>query len=135
LQLLKSITNSNSTINYVVTYKNHPIDNIFVYGNELYKRVLSDLIDSSLSVLQVKDVNIIIDGNRFISNEELRIICDSLALKHGKNLKKCYKGVSQNEPCLKLADYVVGSIRMKFEHNDERFYKDISEKITIARRY
>ena len=134
-RILNQVCDSEVSINYIVTCKNNPIGHTFVYGNDLYRRTLADLVDSSMSDLQVRDVSIIVDGSRFISNDDLRKTCSSLANKYGKNLKKCYKGISQNEPCLKLADYVVGAIRMRYEHGDDTFLRDIEDKITIARRY
>ena len=87
--ILRHVDRSESSICYVVTCKNDPIDHTFIYGNELYRRSLTDLIDSSMSVLRVRDVSVVVDGSRFISNEMLREICSDLARKHGKNLKRC----------------------------------------------
>ena len=80
-------------------------------------------------------MNVIIDGNRYIRQDELREMCEGLCDKHGKNLKRCYKEISQNEPCLRLVDYVAGSVRYSFEQGDDRYIKIIDEKISVARRY
>ncbi len=135
IRILDSLSSLPIHISYIVTEKNNPDNNIFLYGTDLYKRALTDLIDISLQQLRFKDVNIVVDGSRYIQQNELRNICLELCDSYSKNLKKCYKGVSQNEPCLKLVDYVAGSIRTNFEQNDNTYYSRIQSKISVARRY
>lgn len=118
-----------------MTEKNNPLDNVFIYGVELYKRNLRALIDSSLEQTAGKDINIIVDGSRYIQQKELHDMCKELCEYHDKNLKKCYKGVSQNEPCLRLADYVVGSIRCNYEQSEDKYKAIIDKRISMARRY
>jgi hypothetical protein len=122
-------------ITFVSTEKNHPADGVFIYGNELYHRSLRDLLDQSLKQMASKDVHIIVDGNRYIKQIELRSMCEELCRKYGKNLKKCYKGISQNEPCLRIVDYVAGSIRFSFEQDNDKYRSIIENKVSVARRY
>lgn len=134
-RVLESISQSSVSISYIVSEKNNPSDKNYIYGVDLYKRTLYDLLDDSLSLLVNKDVNIIIDGSRYIQQGELRAMCDDLCKNHGKNLKKCYKGISQNEPCLRLVDYVAGSVRLGYENSNTMYCDIIKGKVSIARRY
>ena len=76
-----------------------------------------------------------VDGGRYIQQNELRTMCEQLCQSNGKNLKKCFKGISQNEPCLRLADYVAGAIRYSYEQEADDYKSIIAEKASIARRY
>ncbi len=58
-----------------------------------------------------------------------------ISLTHGKNLKKCYKGISQNEPCIRIVDFVAGSIQSNFEHGNNQYKPIIETKVSVARRY
>ncbi len=133
--ILASVAGTAAKISYVVTEKNNPLDNNFVYGVDLYRRSLRDLVDVSLDQIVGKDINIMVDGSRYIQQSELRRMCEELCMEHGKNLKKCFKGISQNEPCLRLADYVVGSIRYSYEESDDTYKRIIDRRISFARRY
>jgi hypothetical protein len=133
--VLNSLSNLPIEIAFVSTEKNHPSDGVYIYNNDLYRRSLKDLLDMSLQRLQCKDVNIIVDGSRYITQKELRDMCEELCLTHGKNLKKCYKGISQNEPCIRIVDFVAGSIQSNFEHRNNQYKPIIEGKVSVARRY
>lgn len=133
--VLTTMSETPARISYTVSEKNDPADRVFVYGVDLYKRSLFDLIDSSLTLLSCSDVNILIDGNRYIQQGELRQMCETLCAVHGKNLKKCYKGISQNEPCLRLADYAVGAIRYSYEQTSDTYLSILENMVSVARRY
>lgn len=106
-----------------------------LYGNELYEATLIDLLGCAMEVSRRRDISVIIDGNRFITNRRLREVTDSLGEIHHKNVKKCRKGISQNELCIQVADYVAGSVWTEYEKDDNRFSEIIREKMTVARRY
>ena len=133
--ILGSLSASLLYISYISVDKSRLSNRERAFGITLYKDSLNELLDISLSQCIPRDVNVIIDGNRYIRQNELREMCENLCDKHSKNLKKCYKGISQNEPCLRLVDYVAGSVRYSFEQGDDRYIKIIDEKISVARRY
>lgn len=135
VSVLDSLSDIPINVSFVTTEKNCPSDNVYVYGKDLYIRALRDLLDQSLERLKGQDVHIIVDGSRFVTQADLRKMCEELCFGHGKNLKKCYKGISQNEPCLRIVDYVAGAVRYGYEQNDDRYRSIIKDKISIARRY
>lgn len=105
-----------------------------LFGSELYKRLLTELIDHSLEELDHNDVHIIIDSSYYIRQEDFKALCNDLSHKHGKHLMKCYKGISQNDPCIRIADFVAGAIWYHYERKDDTLYRKIEKRLIDARR-
>ncbi len=103
-------------------------------GNKLYKRVLHDLLDLSLSSISGHDVIIFLDRSRFVSLEELQSMANDLSITHDCTLKKCEKHTSNQNKCIQIADYVVGSVNRYYENDDDRFATILSKKISLARK-
>ncbi len=134
--ILRELSYTSVSIAYVVIEKNNPASKKFCYGNELYRNMLRNLLDVAMGqIMSVKDVNVIIDGSRFITNDELRTMGKELAAKHELNLRKCRKGISSHEPCLRVVDFAAESFHAEYEDDDKTYSEILSEKISIARRY
>ena len=129
LDVLFEIVDSDSVIAYVcVDKRDHrePYRN----GNELYHQALKRLIECALEMSESRDVNILVDESGFIKNDEVTEIGKGASEFIGKNLKKCVK--TSSNKCTRIADYIAGSIRVKYESSDEGYLKIIEEKISTA---
>jgi hypothetical protein len=104
-----------------------------VYGNELYDRMVCQVVDDALSRLNCRDVKIYLDNNRFISTERFREIVRDSSVRSGVNPLDVRKRDSKSTPCLQLVDFVAGSVRAKYEHGDTKLSM-IEDKISFARR-
>ena len=51
-----------------------------------------------------------------------------ISIEIGKNVKSCDKVSS--DKCVRIADYVAGAIRTKFENGNEELFEIIREKIS-----
>lgn len=102
-------------------------------GNELYKKVLQEVLDDVADQIPKSDVDLMIDRCRFINLEELRNISTLELSKSDCQLTKCEKRSSDQTPCIQIADYVVGAIYHKMRYNDDSFFKLIDEKVVVAR--
>jgi hypothetical protein len=126
---------SDSTAVSAAVEKNHPLSGDYLYGNDLYRIMLRRVIDLAVPLSTTKDINIIVDNSRYITNSELREICESVTEKNQCNLKKCYKGISQNEPCLRVVDYIESSVGAEYERGNRTYTNLFREKISVARKY
>jgi len=104
------------------------------FGSKLYRETLIRLIERSLDELKHNDVHIIIDSSYHIKRTEFETLCQGLCHKHGKQLKKCYKGISQNDPCIRIADFASGTIWCHCEHNDNTYYSILEKRLIDARK-
>lgn len=95
-------------------------------GNELYKNVLRNLMEDSMRVCPTKDIRIYVDGSRFIENNHLKQMAMDISVDVGRNVKDCKK--VSNDRCTRIADYVVGAIRMKYENGNSELFEIIKEK-------
>lgn len=80
------------------------------------------------------DVSILLDKNSFISLEDFRNLSADVASELGKNAEKVQKVDSEQNACIRIADYVAGSVRAYYEYGDDTFIKLIEGKVSIARR-
>lgn len=133
--VLKSLSELPIKIIYVYTEKNNPDDHVYMYGKELYKRTLFDLLSLSIGEITESVVNVVIDETTYITQKELRLSTENICKTHSKILKVCRKGISQNEPCIRIADFVAGSIGTKYEKNDNHYFDIVKEKVVVARKY
>ncbi len=104
-----------------------------MFGNELYRSVISQVISDAMEVLPCKDVNVFMDNCGFISLNDFRAIVYSTASKYDTNPKKVNKVLSEQNACIQLTDYIVGACRAKYENGDHTIEK-IRDKVSIARR-
>ena len=104
-----------------------------VYGNTLYKSVLSELLGNVGSIIPNGDVELMIDRSRFLTLEELRSIARLQFADHGCQLKRCEKKNSEDTPCIQIVDYVVGALGHQFNNRDDTFSNIIQQKVVVAR--
>lgn len=133
ITILSEISKTRSKIIAVVRDKKNLKSTGNKLGTHLYKETLYNLLDLSLDKIGCADVNIIIDSSFFIRNDEFIDMCLTLCIKHGKNLKRCIKGISQNESCIRIADFVSGAIWTYIVHSDKSYYDFIRDKTEILR--
>lgn len=105
-----------------------------IYGNSLYRSVLQEVISASMESADGNDVSILLDKNSFISLEDFRNLSADVASELGKNAEKVQKVDSEQNACIRIADYVAGSVRAYYEYGDDTFIKLIEGKVSIARR-
>ncbi len=61
-------------------------------------------------------------------------MANDLSASHDCTLKKCEKHTSNQNKCIQIADYVVGSVNRYYENDDDRFAAILSKKISLARK-
>lgn len=137
-QVREEVLSAMSTLRFNAVYsvvdKNNPSDHYPIYGNDLYRKTLREVVSDAMDVLQCRDTNILLDGCRFISVSELRAICTEEAERHGINLKNADKAKSDQNKCIQLADFIVGASRAHYEYGDQSI-DIIRDKISVARRH
>ena len=132
--ILSSMADLRFNAVYSVVDKNNPPNHRPVYGNELYWKILKQVISDAMDVLPCKDFNVFLDSSHFISADKLREIVREEATKHGVNVKRIDKIQSGQNKCIQLADFVAGASRSLYEHEDNSI-NIIAKKISIARRH
>ncbi|MDN5357523.1 MAG: hypothetical protein PWR17_692 [Candidatus Methanomethylophilaceae archaeon] len=135
ISVVREFSQSDSVVVSAVIEKNCPQSGHCTYGNDLYRTMLRNLLELAMPHSRTRDVNIIVDGSRYIKDKDLRSMCETIASDNGFNLKKCYKGISQNEPCLKVVDFIASSIGAEYERGDKTYTDEFREKMSVARRY
>ncbi len=133
-EVLSSMVDLRFNVVYSVVDKNNPSDHHPVYGNELYEKILRQVISDAMDILPCRDSNVFLDSSYFISAEQLRKIVREEAVKHKVNVKRIDKIQSAQNKCVQLADYVAGASRALYEHEDSSI-NIIAKKISIARRH
>lgn len=133
-KILNEISSSKCIIIYVCVDKHNYKSELYdVHGKKLYRSTLKKLFESIFPELKQKDVNIIVDESSSITIDDLREMAKEVAIDKGKNVKKCEKGVSHKNKCIQIADFTVGSIREKYENDNDNYYNMIEKKISVAR--
>ncbi len=131
INVLKEVAKAESlSIVFVRIDKKNPSDYV-ERGNKLYHKTLKNLMEDSMEVCFTKDLKIYVDESRFIESNHLKQMAEDASKRTGKNVKDCKKVSSDR--CVRIADYVVGAIRMKYENEDSSLFEIIEEKISIAR--
>ena len=133
-KIISALSNLNFKIVYYTVDKNHPEDNRPVYGNELYVRILRQVIRDSMEVLPCRDVNVFLDSCGFISMGALRQIVREEAILAGTNPIKVHKVSSQQNRCIQLVDFVAGAVRANVEYQDATL-EILNKKVSFARRH
>ncbi len=132
--VLEEMSKSRFKAVYTIVDKNNPLSHSHLYGNDLYKVILRQVISDSMDILPCRDVNVLLDRNSFITNKEFRAMVYEEADHHNLNPLKVDMVSSDQNKCIQLVDYVVGASRAKYENGDQSI-EIISEKISIARRH
>lgn len=119
---------------YYTVNKNHPDNHKPIYGNELYERVLRQVISDAISVLPCKDFNLFLDSNNFITISRLRQMVEEESKNQGINPKRVDKVQSEQNKCIQLVDFVAGAVKAQYEALDDTL-KILNGKISFARRH
>jgi len=130
IRVLREIANADVKIVYVcVNKESHYKQNND--SNELYQDVLNVVIRCAQKKSTCRDINVWVDDSSFIKNDDLKNMAKEISKDVGRNVKRCSKVSS--EKCVKIADYVAGSISAKYERENDEFFNIIKEKISVAR--
>ena len=119
---------------YTVIDKNNPLSHKCLYGNDLYKVILRQVVSDSMEILPCKDVNVLLDRNSFITVSDFRDMVREESINHRLNPLKIDMISSDQNKCIQLVDFIAGASRAKYEIGDQSI-ELISEKISIARRH
>ena len=126
-EILKSVSESNVVISYVVVDKYDFNSSYYgLCGNELYTTVLKDLLKSVSRTSPTYEVNILLDRSSSISEKNMNDMCDSLT---EVKVKKCTKYNSSSNKCIQIADYVAGAIWHMYERNERKPFLIIEKNI------
>jgi hypothetical protein len=96
----------------------------------LYKAAIKEILPLIGKTLMTNDVALNFDENLCISMKELiEAVNENL---QNRNIKSVKKVRSFADKAVQLADFISGSVREKYENNDEQYITVIKEKISIA---
>ncbi|MDR1690916.1 MAG: hypothetical protein LBR42_03610, partial [Candidatus Methanoplasma sp.] len=126
LKVLNEVSDANVKIVYICINKQEQNES-YGTGNKLYRTALEEVLKSALEVSSSKNLDILVDGNSFIKNSELKEIAYELAKNLEKNIEKCSKASSNK--CVRIADFIAGSIWTKHERGNGTFFEIIKDKI------
>ncbi|WII07794.1 DUF3800 domain-containing protein [Methanomassiliicoccales archaeon LGM-RCC1] len=101
-----------------------------VRGKRLYKEAVRLLMPLVNDALETRDVIFHFDQNLGVSIGDLSEIAKQGL--EGRNIKAVKKVQSHDNKCVQLADFVAGSIRSKYESNEDSYYELIAKKVSFA---
>ena len=119
---------------YTVVEKNKPLNHNPLYGNELYRTILEQVLIDAMEIVPCKDFNVLLDRNRFITNDELRAMVRREAKEFNINPMKIDMVSSEQNRCIQLVDFIAGASRAKYENGDDAI-ELISRNVSLARRH
>ena len=91
------------------------------------------MIDA-MEILPCKDFNVLLDRNRFIITNELRVMVRKEAKGFNINPMKIDMVSSEQNRCIQLVDFIAGASRAKYENGDDTI-ELISKNVSLARRH
>lgn len=127
IRVLREVSKANASIVYVCIDKEDPLSPS-ERGNDLYRIAIEELIRNAMMIAPIRDLRIVVDESRFIRQDHLKQMAKDISIEIGKNVKSCDKVSSDR--CVRIADYVAGAIRTKFENGNEELFEIIREKIS-----
>lgn len=130
MAILKSLSHCSISIVYVAIDKEKSKIYRDVRNCNLYKAAVKEILSIVGQILPAYGVNLIFDENLCISSKELsEIVADTITDKKINSVKKvnsCF------DKAIQLTDFISGSIREKYEHQNEEYVIQIMQKISIA---
>ena len=132
--VLSAMSNSKFKVVYTVVEKNKPLNHNRLYGNELYRVILEQVLIDAMEILPCKDFNVLLDRNRFITTNELRVMVRKEAKGFNINPMKIDMVSSEQNRCIQLVDFIAGASRAKYENGDDTI-ELISKNVSLARRH
>lgn len=103
------------------------------YGNNLYKAVLSELLDSISDLLRHNDLRILLDRSSFISIKDAKNLAMNVLSRNRCTLISIDKKESEQSPCIQIADYIAGTVFRRYEYENQKLFGIIEKKIVVAR--
>ncbi|MDR3283293.1 MAG: hypothetical protein LBS92_06805 [Candidatus Methanoplasma sp.] len=130
VRVLAEVAGADATIVYVCIDKKDP-NGPFARGNELYRMVLEGLMRDTMKASPCMDLRIVVDKSWFIDKNRLTEMAENLSKELNRNVKSCNKVSSDR--CVRIADYVVGSIWARYERENDEYFDMARGRISVAR--
>ena len=97
---------------------------------DLYKAAINEILPLVGKALITNDVILNFDENLCISMKDLiEVVNDKI---QDRNVKSVKKVKSFADKAVQLADFIAGSVREKYENDNDEYLIAIEEKISIA---
>ncbi len=130
LRVLGSLSESPVSIVYVVIDKKRSELYSNTHNCDLYKAAIKEVLPLVGKALKTNDVALNFDENLCISMKDLiKAVNDKLQDRNVKSVKKVRSFADKS---VQLVDFVSGSIREKYEYDNDEYISVIKEKISIA---
>ena len=130
IKVLQSLSESSASIVYVVIDKKKSKLYSNTHNCDLYKAAIKEILPLVGKALMTNDVALNFDENLCISMKDLIESVNSNL--QNCNVKSVKKVRSFADKAVQLADFISGSVREKYEHDDDQYITVIEEKISIA---
>ena len=130
LRVLSSLSESSLSIVYVVIDKKKSKLYSNTHNCDLYKAAINEILPLVGKALITNDVILNFDENLCISMKDLiEAVNDKI---QDRNVKSVKKVKSFADKAVQLADFIAGSVREKYENDNDEYLIAIEEKISIA---
>lgn len=130
LRVLRSLSESSLSIVYVVIDKKKSKLYSNTHNCDLYKAAINEILPLVEKALITNDVILNFDENLCISMKDLiEAVNDKI---QDRNVKSVKKVKSFADKAVQLADFIAGSVREKYENDNDEYLIAIEEKISIA---
>ena len=130
MQVLKTLSASSISIVYVAIDKKKSRLYRDMRNCDLYRAAVIEIMPLIGKTLTTSDVVLNFDENRCIRMGDLAgLVIGGIPDRNVKSVKKVD---SKSDKAVQLADFISGSIREKYEHDDDRYLIAIEEKISMA---
>ena len=130
IRVLRSLSDSSVSIVYVVIDKKKSRLYSNTHNCDLYKAAIMEILPLVGKALTTNDVVLNFDENLCISmNDLIEAVNNNLQNRNVKSVKKVR---SFADKAVQLADFISGSVREKYENDNEQYIAVIKEKISIA---
>jgi len=130
LRVLSSLSESSLSIVYVVIDKKKSKLYSNTHNCDLYKAAINEILPLVGKALITNDVILNFDENLCISMKDLiEVVNDKI---QDRNVKSVKKVKSFADKAVQLADFIAGSVREKYENDNDEYLIAIEEKISIA---
>lgn len=129
-EVLKSLSESPISVVYVVIDKKK--SNLYrnMHNCDLYKAAVNELLLLVGKALETNDVVLNFDENLCISMKDLTEVVNERL--QNRNIKSVKKVRSSSDKAVQLADFIAGSVRDRYENDNDEYISIIKEKISIA---
>ncbi len=130
MEILRSLAECSVSIVYVVIDKKKSKLYNNTHNCNLYKAVVNEILPLIRDALTTNDVVLNFDENLCISMKDLIEVVDNSLQNF--NVKSVKKVKSFADKAVQLADFISGSIREKYENDNDAYVAVIENRISIA---